>query len=84
MQEKTSVYLLKPVCEINQSFKEGLRGGKLIKNLFRNILNNEAIIEFGFRMISKIMQISEHNSAHPIHPHSIITNSFLSYPCQKP
>ena len=39
VQEKTSVYLLKPFCEIDQSFKEGLRGGKLIKNLFRNILN---------------------------------------------
>ena len=39
-------------------------------------MNNETIIEFGFRMISKIMQISEHNSAHPTQPHSIITNSF--------
>ena len=33
VQEKTSVYLLKPFCEINQSFKEGLRGGKLIIHL---------------------------------------------------
>ena len=33
LQEETSVYILKPCREIGQSFKEILRGGKLVKNL---------------------------------------------------
>ena len=33
LQEKTSVYTLKPCREIGQSFEESLRGGKHVKNL---------------------------------------------------
>ena len=32
LQEKTSVYILKPCREIAQSFEKRLRGGKHVKN----------------------------------------------------
>ena len=32
LRDTTSVYILKPCREIGQSFEEGLRGGKRVKN----------------------------------------------------
>ena len=32
LRDKTSVYILKPCREIGQSFEEGLRAGKRVKN----------------------------------------------------
>ena len=63
-RKKTSVYILKPYREIGQSLEESLRGGKLVKDLEIFWMNNKIIIEFGFRMMWKIMQISE-NVIHP-------------------
>ena len=55
----TPVYILKPFREIGQSFEVSLRGGKLVKNLEIFRMNNEIIIEFGFRITLRIMLISE-------------------------
>ena len=57
-KKKTSVYILKPSWEISQSFEEILRRGKVVKNLEIFWMNNETIIELGFRLMW-IMQISE-------------------------
>ena len=57
-KKKTSVYILKPSWEISQSFEESLRRGKVVKNLDVFWMNNETIIELGFRLMW-IMQISE-------------------------
>ena len=78
LQDKTSVYILKPCREIGQSFEEGLRGGKRVKNWEIFWMNNKTI-EFCCRTMRRIMQISVvnilldlHNSAHPTQSHSII------------
>ena len=43
----------------SQSSEESQRGGKLVRNLKIFWMNNEIYIAFGFRMIRRIMQISE-------------------------
>ena len=50
---------MKPFWEIGQSFEESLRGGELIKNLEIFWRNNKTIIEFGLRILWRIMEISE-------------------------
>ena len=57
-RKKTSVYILKQSWEISQSFEESLRRVKVVKNLDVFWMNNETIIELGFRLMW-IMQISE-------------------------
>ena len=44
-------YILKPCREIDQSFEEILQGVRLLKNLEIFWINNETIMEFGFRMM---------------------------------
>ena len=48
-------------------------------------MNNKAIIEFGYRRIWRILQISEdntlldlQNSSYPTQPHSIIANYYMA------
>ena len=41
-----------------KSFEERLRGGHLLKNYEIVLINNKAIIEFGFLMMWRIMLIS--------------------------
>ena len=53
------VYILKLCRKIGQSLEESLRGGKHVKDLKIFWMNNKTIIEFGFRRIWRIMQISE-------------------------
>ena len=53
-RKKLCLYL-KPCREIGQNLKECLPGSKLVKNW----MNNKTINEYGFRMIWRIMQISE-------------------------
>ena len=43
----------------SQSSEESQRGGKLVRNLKIFWMNNEIYIAFGFRMMRRIMQISE-------------------------
>ena len=53
-----SVYILKPYLQIGQCLKKSLPGGSLVKNLKTFWMNNnrKTIIEFGIRMIWRIMQ----------------------------
>ena len=50
---------LKPCQEIGKRFEECLREGNFLKNLEIFLINNKAIIEFGFLMTWRIMLISE-------------------------
>ena len=45
--------------KIGQSLEESLRWEKIVKNIDIFWMNNKTIIEFGFRMMWRIMQISE-------------------------
>ena len=51
LQDKTSVYILKLCWEKDQSLEESPRSVTLVKNF--------NIIQFGFSMMLRIMQISE-------------------------
>ena len=53
LQEKTSVYILKPCREIGQSFEKSLRGGKHVKNWQIFWINKNC------RKMWRIMQITE-------------------------
>ena len=55
-KKKTSVYILKPSWEVSHSFEESLRRVEVVKNLEILWMNNETIIELGFRLMW-IMQI---------------------------
>ena len=97
------VYLLRSICKKKNNsvypetaprnkpifIEESLRGDKHFKNLEKLWMTNKTIIEFGFRMTWKIMQISEdvrlsasvdnilrdlHSFSHPTQPDSIIAN----------
>ena len=74
--------------------EESLGGDKLVKNLEKFWMTNKTIIEFGFRMTWRIMQISEdvrlsalvdsilrdlHSFPHPTQPHSIIAYFMYTY-----
>ena len=47
------------VPQLGQSLEESLAGGGLVKNLKIFWMNDKTIIEFGFRMMWGIMQISK-------------------------
>ena len=47
------------VPKLGQSLEESLAGGGLVKNLKIVWMNDKTIIEFGFRMMWGIMQISK-------------------------
>ena len=62
-------YILKPY----ETFEESLRKGKLVKKLEIFSMNNKTIIEFGFRIMWRSMQISEGVIIHlGLQPPSII------------
>ena len=50
-QKKKKTQNLKPCQEIDKSFEERLREGSLLKNLEIFLINNKAVIEFGFFMM---------------------------------
>ena len=55
-QERPCVYILKLCRKIGQSLEEiSLRGGKLVNNFIIFWMNNIPIIEFGFRMMWRIV-----------------------------
>ena len=55
-QKRPCVYILKLCRKIGQSLEEmSLRGGKLVKNFIIFWMNNKTIIEFGFRMMWRIV-----------------------------
>ena len=68
---KNFVSFLKLSQKIGQSFQESLRGDTLVENFKIFWINNKTIIEFGFRVMWRIMQISEDVILHPSQPHSI-------------
>ena len=53
------IYLLKPRWEVSQIFEESLQGSKLVNNLEIMLKNDQTIIEFGFRMMRRIVQMEE-------------------------
>ena len=53
------IYLLKPRWEVSQIFEESLQGSKLVNNLEIMLKNDQTIIEFGFRMMRRIIQMEE-------------------------
>ena len=67
LQEKTSVYILRPCWEIGQGFEESLRGGKLVKNLEIFWMNNKTINSAFVWMLSALVDnilLDLHNSSH--------------------
>ena len=66
LRDITSVCILKPCREIGQSFEEGLRGGKRVKNWEIFWMNNKTI-EFGCLTMWRIMQISVDNILLDLH-----------------
>ena len=56
--KKTYVFILKLCQKRGQSLDESLRRGKLVKNFKIFWMNNKTIIEFSFRVLWRIMQIS--------------------------
>ena len=57
-EKKGSIYILNPCREIGLSFEKSLRGGKLVKNFEIFWMSNKTIIEFGFRVMWRVMQWS--------------------------
>ena len=56
--KKRSIYILSPCREIGLSFEKSLWGGKLVKNFEISWMSNKTIIEFGFRVMWRVMQWS--------------------------
>ena len=56
--KKRSIYILSPCREIGLSFEKSLRGGKPVKNFEIFWTSNKTIIEFGFRVMWRVMQWS--------------------------
>lgn len=55
------IYLLKPLTALRSkpNFEESLQGSKLVNNLEIMLKNDQTIIEFGFRMMRRIIQMEE-------------------------
>ena len=58
-KKKNPCLNLETVPKKGQSLEESLSGGKLVKNLKIFWMIDKTIIEFGFRLMWGIMQISE-------------------------